>query len=115
MALYELSNSINARRKMAWTQRHRESFKQGNAYLGLDSIDLGQFICVKKMTDITDMYFQIKTKLWTLYCTRLLDNLRESFGLPNPNMEPFKAIKAASPPLDPPGVREGSLGWQVVP
>ena len=44
-----------------------------------------------------------------------LHNLRESFGLPNPNMEPFKAIKAASPPLDPPGVREGSLGWQVVP
>ena len=30
-------------------------------------------------------------------------------------IEPFMAIKAPSPPVDPPGDLDGSLGWHVVP
>jgi hypothetical protein len=35
--------------------------------------------------------------------------------LPNPIMDPFNASNAASPPLEPPGVLFGLVGWQVVP
>ena len=43
------------------------------------------------------------------------DQVEKMTSLPNPMMEPPAAMRAASPPLDPPGPRVKSLGFRVTP